>query len=431
MSSKIMLIVQVVAVVTTLTTSLEGADFSASQRSRLYHGPLETQFARIEAEVPGFGGWYFNENGEAVLRVKDLKHGPQAIERVGIILDARPRAGRAVTPRERPFIKVQPANFSFSELAIFRDIFSQNLIEGIHSIDADEENNVLSIGVRDQEVAHQVRATAARLHIPGNALHVKIESAPSSRAALADYHRPLRGGMGFSFIDGITKYCSIGINGYWQYGVHGFVTASHCTSSTWNLTGNVAYQPSPSTDVATESFDPPAWTGTAPWGGVCPSGPGYPAGLHCRSSDAAFYTYDSTSLHGGTTIAETATWASGRAAPNNEVVGFMDVGGSYEPAVGDYLDKMGADSGWTWGKVLETCLLLPHDKLTPTGKPVWLFCQGKAEIYSRAGDSGSPVFKWYSTHVDFVGILWGGPSSPTQSYYSPAFNVYWDLSGLY
>lgn len=58
---------------------------------------------------------------------------------------------------------------------------------------------------------------------------------------------------------------------------------------------------------------------------------------------------------------------------------------------------VGAISGWTSGTVLSTCF----DAYTYFGSlPVRLICQGKSNYYSQGGDSGAPIFNWWSWNYD-------------------------------
>jgi hypothetical protein len=401
----------------------------------LYDGVLEKQFSDIESEVPGFAGWYFANDGNAVVRVKHEHQREAAMERVGRILDARAQAGRgrSAARKGRPAISARPALYSFLELAAFRDAITRDLPTGVNRIDVDEEDNVLSLGVEDESYIAGARAGAARAGIPGNALRIDVVGKIRSRASLSDTHRPLRGGMAFGFSNltyGVYwGECSIGVNGYLG-GIPGFITASHCTGRTWSYDGAAAYQMALDENVGYEWEDPPPFPGTYP--GVCANGlpgkhccPSNPSGTSCRYSDTAFYAYNypSAEFHGGATIARTDRTQS----PSTTVIGSMPVLGTfYAPATGEWLDKIGKTTGWTTGQVRDTCVRRAHQSAGPNGGLVILLCQQTTNIEVAAGDSGAPVFKWFGNeHVEWAGIIWGEDSQDT--YHSPAEGVEMDI----
>ncbi len=397
----------------------------------LYDGPLEKQFSDIEREIPGFAGWYFDHDGNAVVRVKHEQHREAAMERVARILDTRTQAGRgrSAARKGRPAISARPALYSFLELAAFRDAITRVLPAGVNRIDVDEEDNVLSLGVEDASYVAGARAGAARAGIPGSALRVDVVGKIQSRLTLSDYQRPLRGGIGFAFAGwGGAGECSIGVNGYLN-GIPGFITASHCAGKAWGWDNATAYQPTFWQAAADEWEDPPTFPGTHQ--GTCPEGeagkyccPANPAGASCRYSDSAFYRYVTPSVeHGGATIART-DWAQ---SPSTTVIGSMPVLGTiYATPTGEWLDKIGRTTGWTWGQVLDTCVRTAHDSPGPNGGLVILLCQNTTSIDVAAGDSGAPVFKWFDyDHVEWAGIIWGEDAHV--SYHSPAEGVEMDI----
>ena len=72
-------------------------------------------------------------------------------------------------------------------------------------------------------------------------------------------------------------------------------------------------------------------------------------------------------------------------------------------AKNDILDKIGRTTGWTWGRVKETC----KDVRGETG--VVVECADEVDFVTGSGDSGAPVFKYtfgYRT-AQFRGIVFG------------------------
>jgi hypothetical protein len=77
----------------------------------------------------------------------------------------------------------------------------------------------------------------------------------------------------------------------------------------------------------------------------------------------------------------------------------------YGPAAdvveGMQVEKMGMTSGWTTGTVLDDC----SDQYS-NNSGVWYLCMGISNYLDENGDSGAPVFYWWSEYgVDTVEIL--------------------------
>ena len=401
----------------------------------LYLGSLEHQFGEIEAEAPGFAGWYLDNSGNAVVLVKENGRRDEAMARVRRILDERP-AGRHPAG-VKASIAMRPAIYSFSELAGFRHLFTRNFPEGVVSVDVDEVNNTLAVGVRDADAVRTVRAAAARLKIPGAALRIEVAERPQSRASLWDHQRPIRGGLGFTSSAGD---CTVGINAKAGSSstMAGFYSAAHCSQDAWTWDGAYVYQP----NIHSSNFIGYEWDDPTPVTGVpgCPVPAGnnsYDPDLGCRHSDAAFFLYDAanrSTLNGGATIAQTSWWAYGGRG-STTVNGSMPILGEvWAPPTGEWIDKIGTTSGWTYGMITDTCLLELSDQTTTTGDPVYLICQDKTSIWSEPGDSGAAVFKWTENGVYWVGILWASNNSYTRSWHSrndgvwldfPTYTYYW------
>jgi len=401
---------------------------AAPPEKPLYFGPHEKDFAAIERDVPGFAGWYFDGNGNVVIRMKDIARASEVIERVGRAIDAHPRGGRAAAVHGRPAMIGKPARYAFSELAEFRAAITANLPDDVHVIDLDEVENVVALFVSRGSSVGVVRSTAARLHIPEDALQVIVEPPAEQIADLYDYQRPLRGGYAFYlYINGSRARCTIGIPGkYKPYGStqvqHGFVTASHCTQESFGGTGTIGYQPY-YLAMARETVDSPAFVNSSPcdFGGTMKS--------PCRWSDAAFYEYDSTNAYDPAGIAVTSTIGDvGQPAPDprDEVIGTQYATQQVQlRAVGDWLDKIGSTTGWTYGQVTRTCT-----HVLPGSSTVWRICQDQSSVFAQSGDSGSSVWVWYPDHVAWAGILWATNFNGTRSYHSPVWAVETDLPGF-
>jgi hypothetical protein len=213
--------------------------------------------------------------------------------------------------------------------------------------------------------------------------------------------RPPEGGVE---IGGPTG-CTLGFAGHLD-GSWGFITNSHCTAQRGSVTGATFVSPSGGSPIGQETADP-AYN-------AC-----FLGAFSCRFSDAAFVAYNS-----GTSAVNEVAHTQGWAAPNSGS-GSLDinhgspslpiVGTESHPVGGEMLDKVGKKTGWTYGFVNRTCVMLGP---TRNGNPVQvngnralMRCQNRATYTSNSGDSGSPVFRWHGDEVTLYGIHWGGGGS--------------------
>lgn len=395
-------------------------------------GPLEAEFAKLEATVPGFAGWHIDADGRAVVSLKDVQRREEAFARLAPFVEARRDSrGRGAAANPLQF-EARQANYSFLELAAFRNALYGRFPGGIRRVDVDEVRNVLALGVHEAADVVRVRAAVARLGIPANAVSVEVVPPVQPRVTLSDRHRPIRGGSQFVFRTGnnVLSSCTVGMNGVYfnSSSYAGFVTASHCTQSSWTYTGNSAGQPTTAqADLVAAEYDDPDYT-FAICPGVTPEN-GYAAAIGCRWSDSAFYRYLEpvrSTAWGGATI-HTTEYASYAQVGSIVINGSLPVTGDAPASVvGTILYKMGAATGATYGQVTQTC----SDQwgapppLDPT-KGVFLLCQDGSDLYNESGDSGGPVYRKFDTYAQWAGILWGADSHTT--WHSPAWNVRQDL----
>jgi hypothetical protein len=229
--------------------------------------------------------------------------------------------------------------------------------------------------------------------------------------------RPVQAGVQINFPGYL---CSVGFNAT-SGSEKSFITASHCTSKQGGVENTPYYQPLQSVDgtvIAREVADP-----------VYTKGPGCPGGRVCRYSDAARAAYTSDTYQGLGLIAKTS-------APNTgalEITGSFTITADDCPntvggclAVGATVDKVGRTTGWTSGRITNTCT-----NTGVQGSRIVQRCQTFVSAGVGGGDSGSDVFQVTSgTNVKLAGTLWGGNSSGTQFVYSPLGNVVAELGPL-
>jgi hypothetical protein len=364
----------------------------------------------LARQVPGFGGFYFDDQGTPVVYLKNVA--------------ARGNAQRALAPffqaqgLSASQLRVLPARYDWAQLEAWSSHATTEVlgVPGAVFVDANDASNRVTIGVVLGAKA-RIQGIVARLGIPKEAVVLQETGPVRFAATLRGKVRPVVGGLQINF-PGLhpnveTFICSIGFNAV-RSGQRSFITASHCTNHQGGVENTPYYQPlqtSTSPKIATEVSDPAYFTGN-----------GCPAGLRCRFSDAsrAAYTAATTSSLGK--IAKTT-------APNN---GSITINGSFNitsegrAVVGQIVGKVGRTSGWTSGKVTNTCVNIAVED-------VGQFCQNLVSARVRPGDSGSPVFKGTS-NVTLVGLLWGSlvnqNNVAVRYIYSPMSGIEHDLGAL-
>ena len=286
-------------------------------------------------------------------------------------------------------------------------------LAGVVYTDADETNGRFVIGVMDRGIEGLVRGRLKALGVAAESVDI-VETEPIAQlATLRDLVRPVQAGLQVRFSNYV---CTLGFNAI-RAGVTGFVSASHCSTRQGRVDGTKYYQPLnqvPVELIGTEIADP-----------AYQRLPGCPPGRVCRYSDSNFSDgTDSVTFELGS-IARTT-------GPNN---GSLTIGGKFRVIEegtadsGETAEKVGRTTGWTQGKVTNTCA---HTGVSGTN--IILLCQNFVQSTGTivgGGDSGAPVFKSLGGDaVSLLGNLWGGNSSGTMFVYSTIANVERELGAL-
>jgi hypothetical protein len=375
------------------------------------HTP-DDEFARAaRAEVPGFAGYYLQDDGTPVVRLTDPGQRGAAQRYLAQEL-IRARGGRGKGTAQQPvFLQ---ADYDFAQLKGWFDALHPLLQRNdVFLLDVDEVRNRVHVGVADAAATGAVRAEAARLGIPAAALSVATQERPQTRATVQDWFNPLPGGVQIAFGQYV---CTLGFNATRvSTGASIFVTNSHCTTSQFATDGSTLYQHTnvAGNAVGAEVADRGLY--------ACISGV-----ASCRRADAAYIGYNGSRsiTQGG--IARTA-WGSGSSG-GLTLTGEYDIVGRYTGStpVGTYLDKTGRTTGSTYGQVTSSCVTIGN-----------LRCQDVSKVYSAGGDSGSPMYVYLGgsgaaeNDVQLQGILWGGPGTDyTTTYSSRLSGIELDLGTL-
>lgn len=396
--------------------------FSVGENQSLFQ-PGEQRFAQIAARAPSFGGFYVDGDNLVVMSTSD-----DANVR-GAITDLAPEI--FATTDDRPTrIEIQRVAYPVQALANWRNA-AMTVAEqaGIRTLDLDERRNRVTVGVEPGTQQERLFFLLADVGIPSEALHIMEVGSVVSDATLNARTRPLAGGYRhFVFTNPGGAPCTTTAIAK-KSGTLSILTASHCTETTssqyWNTSGEfpaALYQLdvlSPNL-MGSEASDPNPF--------IC--------AFHlCRYSDAARFV-----LAGSATPDSVAFGRIAR--PINAVYGwggsgsltvstsspefFIDSEDPY-PSAGERVHKVGQFTGWTHGRVRDTCVAV-------FAAPNYLLlCQYTANYGRGPGDSGAPVFK-YSFGTDqtatLTGIHSGALPGDTVAFFSPWGGVESDLGAL-
>jgi hypothetical protein len=373
---------------------------------------LDAEFLRIAREHPGFGGFFYGEDG--ALNIVTTGVQPMSSR----LATSLARIG--VDPTAQP-VRVVQGQYDFVQLnAMHRQVKPVLSIKGVVYTDADERTNRVVVGVEDAQARSAVEQAIAMAGLPNGAVEIRDAEPIVPMQTLQSRVRPVGGGLQIDFP---LFPCTLGFNVRSpQYpNVHGFVTASHCTNYEYGSgpVGTPYWQPSsgvPDNFIGTEVHDVPPFTG-----GACP------AGHVCRWSDVAGIRYES-----GVDDALGVLWRTtgpgsltiDQANPNWIITEERPF-----PFVGDIANKVGRTTGWSQGSVILTCI----DATYSEPIPFKILCQDAFSATVWFGDSGSPVFQFQpgsTTNVRLLGILWAmGDSEGTIGIFSAMENIRFENQG--
>lgn len=414
---------------------------------------LDSQFVEVSRSVPGFGGAFYDEEGNVNVYLvgaseksnrtavkADIANALVDVFGESVLTEIRTDdASNVVHPddsivfdegyiiAERE-IKILQADYDFATLAQWRRQLDDYVfqIPSVISTDIDDANNRILIGVDDEAAIKEIEAIAERLALPSDALTFEVDSV-ELMTRLDDRVRPIVGGLQ---IDTNPWTCTLGFNvRRLASSTYGFITNTHCSSTAYGFDGQAFYQGlfgQPGDLIGHEAYDPTPFVG-----GACPSG------QQCRYSDSTFIEYNSTAS------AENAfavtKWGAGLPGNNafeierNEEFDWVNATSSPN-WVGVSLRKVGRSTGMTGGNVTNSCV-----NVRQSDYDVLLLCQVYSHGPVSSGDSGSPVFSSYPNLANpgssdmLYGILWGKREAWTgkQSFvFSPYSGIESDLGML-
>lgn len=390
-------------------------------------GRTEVDLYRIGTTHSAFAGLHLDETG-LVVSVTDTTRAAEILA--------------ALAPFKRDFMdargmtaldtRIRLVDYGYRELSIWKEAATRTLLadSDVHWADFDEVENRVVIGVRNLSQTSGLKNRVADW-VPRNAIQTKLAGAirstrglpatePTRSAShqLGHYFQPVPGGVGVTGVVGTGIHpCSFGFTARWggSTGDLGFVTASHCAGVTGTIDTPSLGQLGQSQAVGTEQVDPRNSCGD-----------------DCVWADAAWYEFVSGRSGELATIAMTES--SGRST-GSKIIGSntrFDVDGQWSnPVVGDTLQKMGNNQGWTWGTVTRTCVDTTRDEDEDGDVDLEIRCQDAADYGHARGDSGGPVFVivGHPNAVRLMGIHIGHDTNTDEAYLSAMANIEVHLSG--
>lgn len=407
----------------------------------------EGAFAALAAKVPSSAGYYIAADGSTVLLVRDTADASRARQAFDAVKPANHRHFVRSTG-----IRIVKAQYSFGQLATWRDAIAENAGEGmvgIRSLDLDEVRNRVVVGIDRRAVESttaNVRRFLTQVNIDAQAVFVepvdevvlaagaerhassarKLGALMTSGRLLGHQWPALAGGVliltsatpSQTPAAGGQGPCSIGFTA--QYtpssgaSYRAVVTATHCTA-VWGAPDNTTFAQNFLSVAGTATVDPHKYNCSGNW---------------CRASDAAMFqlapempselglivrtTFNSTTTAIGSVEQDTQSpWF----VITSATTGSIPVGATYH--------KMGWVGGWTTGYRYQSCVDLwlgnwPDAFVTR--------CADRGTAENQPGDSGGSVFvRLDSNNVSLIGTTVGNIGG--DHVYSPYSRVASDMGG--
>ena len=192
---------------------------------------LDGEFARIARSVPGFGGLFFDDEGNPVVYLTDLSQ--QAAARIAVAPILRRRqyvVGLAASPRAASQnVVFRQGEFSFNALLAWADQITGAVfrIPRVGFLDIDESTNRIVLGVYPGVDRERVTSLVVQSGIPAQAVQLKeVPPVRLSSHELTDLFTPAPGGVKISRAYN-GGWCTMGFNAR-RYDTWGVLLAFAC-----------------------------------------------------------------------------------------------------------------------------------------------------------------------------------------------------------
>jgi hypothetical protein len=371
---------------------------------RNFTGTLDHEFARIAQEIPGFGGFFYDESGRLTVVLAPMVS-PMSPAEVRSRLAPRLEAlGQSAAAAQTAVLR--EGRYDFAQIFAMRRRADEVVwsLRGVVFTDADEKENRVAIGVEDAAAAASVEQALAMAGIAREAVILRETTplrfsngasgaAPTSGHTLQDRVRPVAGALALRTSAPFFPFCSVAFNVRSPQvpNVHGFMTHAFCAAHPYG-TGpleTLYWQPDqsvPESFIGMEAHNMPPFTG-----GACPDNPS-PDWLGCRWTTAAGGRYAAGVVNAFGRLYRTSGIGSIEIDPVNPM--FEIVAEIPMSVLGQEVHKIGAQTGWTLGPVIATCVNVGHTWLAPgQAGAITALCQDRAQTPGSGFlDWGGPVF---------------------------------------
>jgi hypothetical protein len=407
---------------------------------------LDAEFEALADTIPGFGGWFVDQEGTPTVYLVDPAQRERAQQLLASRIDQARRTHRPDGRGIGTVLQVRQGAYDFRQLRAWSRI-AERLLDATSSavyLDVDESSNRIEVGVSDAPTAAQISESLAGSGVPDAAMKVVVTGPDRTVTDITDRVRPVPAGVLITS----ARYCTLGFSAnYW--GTPGFVTASHCTLKFASLTSadNWANWLHPTGYLGREVADPSPWQSTTD----CQSFLLFGGGVNgkCRYSDAAVIDYryvTGDSVDFGY-IVRTMNPGSGVGIVGSKTINPSNqhielIGKYYSIPTGIYVDRVGQISGWMFHNISHSCQTrFLHPGSSDVDVEVKLWCQYATGGGANPGDSGGPFWAFVNcaagqaTRPDgtscalLVGVAYG-VSDDGRSLFSPISGVEMDLAGL-
>jgi hypothetical protein len=398
---------------------------SGEQAASVY--PEERPFWNLSQTVPGSAGFFIDTaSGNVVVSLTDLRQAEAA--KGALRSDLAQELAHARASHPHADVVSRRVAYTFLQLKAWRDRLNSEVftIPGVVWLDLDELKNRVVVGLRRGVPPDAARSLARDLGVPYAAIDFEVDGPLVFEAGLTDQIRPIAGGTKIeTLVAGSAVDCSLGFPALWK-GMRAFVTASHCSRTTFAVDSTKQYQPTaPVTHTDSVTLTAIGFE-VADYSEACPP----KVGTACAWADAAVYQFTGAASQWvlGRVARPTYGCFPGPCSPLNLQIGgyFAIAGTDSSILVGDLVNMIGMATGWNQAYVQKSCV---NVKLA-TG--LVAECQDFANYGNGAGDSGAPVLLNVPALPNTTVVLGGIHSGQTGQYavFSPWSGVARDYPGL-
>ncbi|HEU4452230.1 MAG TPA: hypothetical protein VFR81_04190, partial [Longimicrobium sp.] len=151
----------------------------------------EREYEEIGREVPGYGGHYFDDQGNRVVMLVDLSQGPLAEKVIG----ARPQPELTEGEKRTGLTRFVQVRYSFATLQAWRNRASDPVLNvpGAQGIDADEGQNRITVWIADESARAGVESALRVAGVPVGGYFIELGKIEAHQT-LSNFFRPLQGG---------------------------------------------------------------------------------------------------------------------------------------------------------------------------------------------------------------------------------------------